>query len=58
MRAKVAAVVLAAGQSGRTGEQNKLLTVIGDAPMISHVVRSAVESDAYQVIVVTGHEAG
>ncbi len=57
MWAKVAAVVLAAGQSRRTGEQNKLLTVIGDAPMISHVVRSAVDSGAYQVIVVTGHEA-
>ncbi len=56
-RPKIAAIVLAAGQSRRTGEKNKLLVELGDAPMISHVVRSAVDSDAYQVIVVTGHEA-
>jgi len=57
-RPKIAAIVLAAGQSRRAGEQNKLLAEFGDAPMISHVVRSAVDSDACQVIVVTGHEAG
>ncbi len=56
-RPKIAAIVLAAGQSRRAGEQNKLLAKLGDAPMISHVVRTAVDSDAYQVIVVIGHEA-
>ncbi len=58
MRAKVATVILAVGQSRRPGEQNKLLTVIGDTPMIGHMVRSAIDSGAGQVIVVTGHEAG
>ncbi len=58
MRAKVAAIVLAAGQSRRAGERNKLLIMIDDAPMIEHVIRSAVGSSAHQVIVVTGHEAG
>ncbi|MCP4978883.1 MAG: nucleotidyltransferase family protein [Gammaproteobacteria bacterium] len=57
MQAKVAAIVLAAGQSRRMGEQNKLLTVIGDKPMIGHVVRATLDSDVHQVIVVTGHEA-
>ena len=56
-RPKIAAIVLAAGQSRRAGEQNKLLVELGETPMISHVVRSATDSDAYQVIVVTGHEA-
>ncbi|MCP4331897.1 MAG: NTP transferase domain-containing protein [Gammaproteobacteria bacterium] len=54
---KIAAIALPAGQSRRAGEQNKLLVELGEAPMISHMVRSAVDSDAYQVIVVTGHEA-
>ncbi len=54
---RVAAIVLAAGQSRRAGERNKLLAELGDASMIGHVVRSAVDSDACQVIVVTGHEA-
>ncbi len=57
MQTRVAAIVLAAGQSRRTGEQNKLLTVIGDAPMIGHVVRSTLASDVYQVIVARGHDA-
>jgi len=54
---KVTAVILAAGQSRRMGETNKLLAPIGEAAMISHVVRAAVDSDAQQVLVVTGHEA-
>jgi len=35
-RPKIAAIVLAVGQSSRTGEQNKLLAVIGDTPLMLH----------------------
>jgi molybdenum cofactor cytidylyltransferase len=54
---KVAAVILAAGLSRRMGAQNKLLAAVGEVPMISQVVRAAVESNVQQVVVVTGHEA-
>ncbi len=54
---KVAAVILAAGQSRRMGEQNKLLATVAEAPMVSHVLRAAVDSEVEQVVVVTGHEA-
>jgi molybdenum cofactor cytidylyltransferase len=54
--ARIAAVVLAAGQSRRMGERNKLLEEVDDAPMVLHAVRAARASSAEQVIVVTGHE--
>jgi molybdenum cofactor cytidylyltransferase len=54
---RVAAVILAAGRSRRMGEQNKLLTTVGEVPMIGHVVKAAVDSNVQQVVVVTGHEA-
>ena len=53
---KVAAIVLAAGQSRRMGPINKLLADIGGKPMTAHVVDAAIESGASPVIVVTGHE--
>jgi molybdenum cofactor cytidylyltransferase len=53
----VAAIVLAAGRSTRMGPDNKLLAMIGDKPMVRHVVEAALASKASPVIVVTGHEA-
>ncbi|MDA0651875.1 MAG: molybdopterin-binding/glycosyltransferase family 2 protein, partial [Proteobacteria bacterium] len=55
---KVAAIVLAAGQSRRMGSVNKLLADIGGKPMTAHVVDAAVASGASPVIIVTGHEPG
>ena len=55
---KVAAIVLAAGQSRRMGPVNKLLADIDGKPMTAHVVDSTVASGASPVIVVTGHEPG
>jgi len=54
---KVAAVVLAAGQSRRMGAANKLLEEVAGKPMVARAVEAALASDAASVTVVTGHEA-
>ena len=56
-QAKVAAVVLAAGQSRRMGSINKLLAEIDGMPMIARTVETVVASRADPVVVVTGFEA-
>jgi len=55
--ARIAAIVLAAGQSKRMGA-NKLLADLGGAPMIRRSVEAARAAGVESVIVVTGHEAG
>lgn len=54
---RVAAIVLAAGQSRRMGAVNKLLADIGGKPMVARVVDAVLASQARPVVVVTGHEA-
>ena len=54
---RVAALVLAAGQSRRMGARNKLLAKIDAKPMVARVVDAALDSVAESVVVVTGHEA-
>ena len=54
---RVAAIVLAAGESRRMGEANKLLAKFSGTPLIRHVVESILLSDVCQVAVVTGHES-
>ncbi len=54
---RIAAVVLAAGQSRRMGKRNKLLSDLDGTVMIARVVAHALASRADPVIVVTGHEA-
>ena len=56
-KGKVSAVVLAGGASKRMGLTNKLLAEVNGAPMVYRSVRAALQSDAAEVIVVTGHEA-
>lgn len=56
-RPRIAALVLAGGQSRRMGEINKLLADIGGRSMVRHVVDHVLESSAEPVVVVTGHEA-
>jgi molybdenum cofactor cytidylyltransferase len=57
---KIAAIVLAAGQSRRMGEINKLAIPVtgaaGEKPMVTHAVDAALASKARPVIVVLGHE--
>ena len=54
----IAALVLAAGQSRRMRERNKLLLPFRGRPLIEHVVRTVLASKAAAVVVVLGHEAG
>lgn len=51
--AAVVAVVLAAGQSSRMGRAKQIEVVDGE-PMVVRAVRTALQSDAAQVMVVTG----
>ena len=54
---RVAALVLAAGQSRRMGPVNKLLADIDGVPMVVRAVDAALASKARPVVVVTGHES-
>ncbi len=54
---RIAAVVLAAGQSTRAGATNKLLAPIDGVPMVARAVARIRESGASPIIVVTGHQS-
>ncbi len=54
---RIAALVLAAGQSRRMGTLNKLLISIDGTPMVRHVVDTARASQIGPIVVVTGHES-
>ena len=53
----VAAVILAAGESRRSGDANKLLFEAGGAPLVRCAAGAALASRAAEVITVTGYEA-
>lgn len=54
---KIAAIVLAAGQSRRMGSDNKLLLELSGKSMLQSAVEAAKDSKASEVVVVTGHES-
>ena len=54
-RARIAAVVLAAGQSTRMGS-NKLLAELGSKPLLAHTVAQIKASGVDEIVVVTGHQ--
>lgn len=54
---KIAALILAAGQSRRMGNQNKLLIDFDGKSMLRHVVDEAERSAVDEIIVVTGHQS-
>ncbi|MDJ0948395.1 MAG: molybdopterin-binding/glycosyltransferase family 2 protein [Alphaproteobacteria bacterium] len=55
--ARVAALILAAGQSRRMGAVNKLLAEVDGVPMVARVADAVLAGAADPVVVVTGHEA-
>ncbi len=52
----VSAVLLAAGESQRMGEQNKLEMPVDGMPLIRRTVLMLLESSLREIIVVTGHQ--
>jgi molybdenum cofactor cytidylyltransferase len=54
---RIAAIILAAGQSRRMGPTNKLLASINGKPMVVHVADTVKSSQAHPVIAVVGHQA-
>ncbi|WP_119391126.1 NTP transferase domain-containing protein [Taklimakanibacter lacteus] len=52
---KIAGIILAAGRSTRMGA-NKLMSIIGDRPMVRMTAEALLASAAGPVLVVTGHE--
>ena len=54
---RIAALVLAAGQSRRMGALNKLLIEIDGVPMVRRVAETLRQSSAKPIVVVTGHES-
>ena len=53
---RIAAIVLAAGQSRRMGRSNKLLAEIDGMSMVRRTVRNIAASSVVDTVVVTGHE--
>ena len=56
-RPRIAAIILAAGQSRRMGRSNKLLADVGGKPMVAHVADAVLASQGHPVVAVVGHEA-
>ena len=56
MTQRIDAVILAAGESTRTGDQNKLLLEFGNKPLVAHAVDAALGSMTQEVHVITGFQ--
>ena len=55
-RPRIAALILAAGQSRRMGRENKLLLEVAGKPMVRQVAERVLASSARPVTVVLGHQ--
>ena len=56
-RARIGALILAAGLSRRFGDGHKLLADLEGKPVVRHVVEKVAASSADPVLLVTGHQA-
>ena len=52
----ISAILLAAGQSKRMGNENKLTKKIQDVPLIKHSVKNILASSINELIIVLGHQ--
>jgi molybdenum cofactor cytidylyltransferase len=53
----VSAILLAAGESRRMGDRNKLALIVDGVPLIRRTARTLLASHLAEVVVVLGHEA-
>jgi molybdenum cofactor cytidylyltransferase len=53
---RVSAILLAAGESCRMGEVNKLTLPVRGVPLLRHMVCTLLESELHEIVVVTGHQ--
>jgi molybdenum cofactor cytidylyltransferase len=53
---RVAAVILAAGESRRFGPENKLLADVGGVPLVRRVTSAIKQEEISEIVVVTGHD--
>ena len=56
MSLRIDAVILAAGESTRTGDQNKLLLEFENKVLAAHAIDAALGSTVQKVHIITGHE--
>jgi molybdenum cofactor cytidylyltransferase len=56
-RAQISAVLLAAGESRRMGDTNKLELSIAGVPLIRHMAQTLLASSLQEIIVVVGHQS-
>jgi molybdenum cofactor cytidylyltransferase len=54
---KIAGLILAAGNSSRMGDENKLMMPFQGKPMLNHVVNASLNSNLTQTFVVVGHQS-
>lgn len=54
---KISIILLAAGRSERFSKGNKLLYKVKGEPLIRRIVKTALDSDADEVVVVTGYQS-
>ena len=53
---RVSAILLAAGESRRMGDVNKLTLPVGGVPLLRHTVTRLLDSELHEIAMVTGHE--
>ena len=53
----ISAILLAAGQSKRTGGENKLIKKYKGRALINHILKSLIKSKVNKIIIVLGHES-
>ena len=52
----ISAILLAAGQSKRLRDENKLIKKFKNKPLINHVVSTLVKSKVNKIIIVLGYQ--